>query len=164
MNFLPKEIVFAAGMIAAPALIAAGAPGCETPAVRDERMPILRNFFAAFRSPLKEYAGEFISAADKHGLDWRLMPSLVIIETGGRHFQNNNIFGWANGASRFPSIANTIEVVAKHLTIGSPYRGKTFEDKMKAYNPRRADYGEMVRKVMVRIAPEPAVIPPAAVN
>ena len=143
-------------MFAAPALAAAEAPA-PIP-TRDERLPILRNLFAAYQSPVKEFAGEFLKAADKHGLDWRLLPSLVIIETGGRHYRNNTVFGWANGASRFPSIPDAIEVVAKYLATGAPYRGKSLDGKLRAYNPVRKDYPMQVRRMMARIAPVPAPI------
>jgi hypothetical protein len=164
MNLLSKEIVFAAGMLAVPALAAAGSPGGEAASVPDERIPILRNLFLSYNSPLKDFAGEFLKEADKNGLDWRLLPSLAIIETGGRHYQGNNIFGWANGAFRFQTIPHAIELVAKYLTSGAPYRGKSLEDKMRAYNPVLRDYGVHVRRMMARIAPEPAAAPTALVT
>ena len=164
MNFLSREIVFAAGIIAAPAFVA----GSEAPNVRvDERIPILRNLFASYKSPLKDYAAEFLNASDKHGLDWRLLPSLTILETGGRHYNGNNLFGWGNGVSRFPSVASAIEVVAKYLSTGAPYRGKSFEAKMRTYNPRQSDYAIQVKRMMARIAPDPrpvAKAPSASVH
>ncbi|HEY3739988.1 MAG TPA: hypothetical protein VGL53_09090 [Bryobacteraceae bacterium] len=118
----------------------------------DGRLPALRNFFGKYRSPLAARAGEFLKVSDKFALDWRLLPSLVIIESGGRNIRNNNVFGWGNGASRFRTVAESISIVADCLTNKVPYRGKSFEDKMKAYNPRRRDYAKCVRKMMDQIA------------
>lgn len=122
----------------------------------DARLPALKNFFAEYRSPLAAHADDFLKAADRFGLDWRLMPSLVIIESGGRNIRNNNVFGWGNGHSRFRSIADSIIVVADCLTNKLPYRGKPLDDKLRAYNPRRRDYPLFVRKVMNQVAPEPS--------
>ena len=145
-------------MLAAPVWAAAGGapqPPPQDPPV-DQRLAIVRNLFAAYHSPLQDHAQAFLTASDKHRLDWRLLPSLVILETGGRHYNYNNIFGWGNGESRFPSVANAIEVVAKYLSTGAPYRGKSFEGKMRAYNPSRSDYGALVAKMMAHIAAAPA--------
>ena len=82
------------------------------------------------------------------------MPSLVIVESGGRNLRNNNVFGWGNGASRFRSVAESLAVVADCLANKFPNRGKSFEAKMRAYNPRRRDYAGFVHNVMEQIAPE----------
>ena len=83
------------------------------------------------------------------------MPSLVIIESGGRNIRNNNVFGWGNGASRFRSVADSLAIVADCLANKLPYRGKTLDEKLQAYNPRRKNYASFVRNVMTQIAPEP---------
>jgi len=151
MNLPLKEFVLAAGFAAAAAFpgIAQG----QDPTT-DSRLPALKNFFAKYRSPLAIHAGEFLKVSDRFGLDWRLMPSLVIIESGGRNIRNNNVFGWGNGASTFRSVVDSITIVADSLSNKLPYRGKSFEDKMRVYNPRRRDYAGFVRNVMQQIAPE----------
>ena len=146
-----KEFVLAAGFAAA--VLCPGSACAQESTRVDARLPVLKNFFTKYRSPLAEHAGEFLKASDRFGLDWRLMPSLVIIESGGRNLRNNNVFGWGNGASRFPSVSSSITVVADCLANKLPYRGKSFEDKMRAYNPRRRDYSAIVRRVMDQIAP-----------
>ena len=150
-----REFVFAAGLTAT-----AFCPGLalaeETK--NDSRLASLKKFFSIYRSPLAANASEFLQVSDKFGLDWRLMPTLVILESGGRNLRNNNVFGWGNGASRFRSVKESISVVADCLANKMPYRGKTLEDKMKAYNPRRKDYADLVRKVMGQIAPEQGVL------
>jgi hypothetical protein len=152
-----RKFVFATGL--AVSAMATGTAWAEEAATPDGRLPILKNFFTKYRSPLALHANDFLKVADKFGLDWRLMPSLVIIESGGRNIRNNNVFGWGNGASRFRTVAESIGVVADCLVNKLPYRGKSFEDKMKAYNPRRKDYSGVVRKVMERISPVDADMP-----
>lgn len=154
MNLTLKEFVLTAGFAAA-AFFPGIARGGDS--ATDVRLPILKNFFAKYRSPLATHASEFLKVSDRFGLDWRLMPTLVIIESGGHNIRNNNVFGWGNGASRFRSVADSITVVADCLANKLPYRGKSLEDKMRVYNPRRKDYAEFVRKVMQQVAPEPLV-------
>ena len=150
MIFSLREFVLAAGFSAA-----AFCPGLAQGQETDPRLPALKNFFAKYRSPLASQASEFLKASDRFGLDWRLMPSLVIIESGGRNIHNNNVFGWGNGYSRFNSVGDSITVVADCLANKLPYRGKSLDDKMKAYNPRRRDYAQFVRQVMNQIAVKP---------
>ena len=38
---------------------------------------MLENFFAARHCPVRGLAREFLIAADKNGLDWRLLPSII---------------------------------------------------------------------------------------
>src|SRR5882724_7126316 len=143
MNLTLKEFVFAAGL-AASAFCPGIAHAEDSEGV--ERLANLKKFFSKYKSPLAAHAVDFLQVADRFGLDWRLMPSLVIIESGGRNIRNNNVFGWGNGASRFRSVAESITVVADCLANKVPYRGKSFEAKMRAYNPRRRDYAGFVHK------------------
>ena len=160
MNLTIKEFVFAAGIAAGACCT--GTSWAAEPAA-DTRLPILKGFFAKYRSPLAAQAGEFLRVSDRFGLDWRLMPSLVIVESGGRNIRNNNVFGWGNGASRFRSVGESLTIVGDCLANKLPYRGKSFEEKMRAYNPRRNDYAGFVRRVMNQIAPEPVAAAAPAV-
>lgn len=158
MNLTLKELVLVAGVTATA--VCGGTIWGQESAV-DARLPILKNFFAKYKSPLVANAREFLSVSDRFGLDWRLMPSLVIVESGGRNIRNNNVFGWGNGASRFSSVSDSIAIVADCLSNKLPYRGKSFEDKMRAYNPIRKDYGSFVRRVMEQVSPVPISAGPA---
>ena len=102
---------------------------------------------------MAKYAATFIEEADSHHLDWRLLPSLAIVESGGgQRDRRNNIFGWANGASRFSSAAEAIHHVAEALAEARPYRGKDLKGKLAAYNPTPG-YLRVVTGVMRRISP-----------
>lgn len=152
-------------LISSGFLLAAGLATCAaapnpTRWAADDRPEVLEKFFAKYRSPLAAHATAFVAAADRYGLDWRLMPSLVILESGGRNLRNNNVFGWGNGYSRFPSVRDSVWTVAEILANRDPYRGKTLQGKMKAYNPRRRDYCNRVMRVMATISPEFIIDPP----
>ncbi len=119
----------------------------------DLREAMLRKFFNEYRCPAERFAGVFVSEADSHQLDWRLLPSLAVIETGGgRTAPGNNLFGWANGKTRFDSISEAVHTVAAALSFGSAYKGKDTSGKLKVYN-QHADYGAKVAVLMNRIAP-----------
>lgn len=119
----------------------------------DSRESVLRRFFKNYNCPAEFYAAVFVDEADKHGLDWRLLPSLSIVESGGgKHAKGNNLFGWANGATKFGSISEAIHHVAFALSLGRSYRGKSLEGKLAAYN-HRADYKAMVTGIMEKISP-----------
>jgi hypothetical protein len=119
----------------------------------DLREAILRKFFKDSKCPAEEFAGIFIQEADEHGLDWRLLPSLSMIETGGgRTARGNNLFGWANGKSSFESFGEAIHHVATFLEVGKPYKGKDLTGKLLAYN-KRPEYRNMVTDLMRHIAP-----------
>lgn len=120
----------------------------------DPRHKQVQDFLHAKRSPLAEHARAFLDAADRYGLDWRLLPCLALVETGGRReIRNNNVFGWGNGRIRFSSVADSIHVVAERLANAAPYRKKTTEDKLKAYNPRNRRYAEHVLAMMGLVGP-----------
>ncbi len=123
----------------------------------DLRETILRKFLKDNHCPDQEYTELFVAEADAHGLDWRLLPSLALVESGGgRTARGNNLFGWANGKSTFNTIGEAIHHVAAALSYGKSYIGKDLDGKLAAYN-HGTDYGAMVRDIMNQIAPRPRV-------
>jgi hypothetical protein len=122
----------------------------------DLREAILRKFLNDKHCPAQEFAEVFVAEADAHGLDWRLLPSLAIVESGGgRTSKGNNIFGWANGKTRFNTIGEAIHTVASSLAHGRAYRGKDIGGKLAAYN-QGTDYSATVLAIMRQISPSPA--------
>src|SRR5579875_1286516 len=55
----------------------------EPAARQDARTLRLRSFFASLRCPVVYLAQYFVEAADDNQLDWRLLPSIAVIESGG---------------------------------------------------------------------------------
>lgn len=122
----------------------------------DSRLQRIRSFFRKRKCPAQKYAAEFVVAADRHRLDWRLLPSLALIESsGGKVFSNNNIFGWDSCRHRFPSVQAGIDTVAERLANSPLYRGKSVDDKLKVYNAR-PHYRVAVKRVMQQLELEPA--------
>jgi len=119
----------------------------------DVRLNALRKFFLSFNCPLAPVAELFVAEADSHNLDWRLLPSLAIIESGGgKVSRGNNIFGWNNGNAAFPTLGAAIHQVAKTLSNGSAYKNKSLLGLLKTYNPVQG-YAEKVQLMMTKIAP-----------
>src|SRR4051812_1039887 len=116
-RFLQFGLVIAAGVLG---IAAASASADQDVTVNrkkfDLREAVLRRFFKDNKCPAERFAGIFVAEADAHGLDWRLLPSLAFVETGaGKQARGNNLFGWANGKTRFTSISDAIHEVAAGL-------------------------------------------------
>ena len=117
----------------------------------DPRLNRLENFFEACKCPVRPLAEIFIRAADRHGIDWRLLPAIAFIEsTGGKANRNNNILGWGNGNIRFKAISDGIRTVAERLANSDYYRGKNIDQILYTYNPR-PQYRIKVKAVMREI-------------
>jgi fructose-specific component phosphotransferase system IIB-like protein len=56
----------------------------------------IRTYLENRNSPLAEYAEEFIKAANEHGIDYRIVVAISIIESGGgkKNFRPYNAWGW----------------------------------------------------------------------
>jgi hypothetical protein len=143
---------FLPGMAAVMAMAAVGVQG-QTPAASqnacaaDSRCEALVKFFKRYGSPLAPHAWEFVRAADRHGLDWRLLPGLAMVETtGGKYARNANVFGWNSGRTDFASIPAGIRHVAAQLANSKLYRGKDLQGILKQYNPARSTYAIRVMR------------------
>ena len=119
----------------------------------DFRLRTLRKFFLNLNCPLVPAAEIFVSEADSHDLDWRLLPSLAVIESGGgKVARGNNIFGWDNGHASFATLGAAIHLVARTLSDGSAYRNKSLLALLHTYNPVQG-YAERVQQMMSQISP-----------
>jgi hypothetical protein len=124
----------------------------------DPRLAKLQEFLDANDCPIKDLAADFLVAADRHDLDWRLLPSISFVESGGgKEFRNNNIFGWDNCRQSFPSIRDGIHIVASRLAVSPYYRDKDLHGKLQTYNPRQ-DYARRVKAVMQSISSDPPAL------
>ena len=151
-HYLQSGLVLVAGFLGAAT--STGYPNHDQANRKpDLRESILRTFLSKERCPVAGEASTFIAEADSYHLDWRLLPSLAFVESGGgQRDRRNNIFGWANGASRFSSAAEAIHHVAEALAEARPYRGKDLRGKLAAYN-HTPGYLRLVTGVMRRISP-----------
>jgi hypothetical protein len=119
----------------------------------DPRIARLVHYFSKLNCPVLNLSHVFVKAADENRLDWRLLPSISVIESGGgKAYRNNNIFGWDGGAQFFPSISSGIELVAAKLGHSPLYRNRDVVGKLRVYNPNES-YVQQVLTVMNRISP-----------
>jgi hypothetical protein len=117
----------------------------------DERVLRLRSFFERFSSPAAEFAGDFVQAADFYALDWRLLPSISMVESsGGKYYANNNIFGWDSCRTGFPTVREGIYHVASRLATSRIYKGKNLDGILRLYNPG-PDYDDLVMRYMAAL-------------
>jgi len=143
-------MVVLAGLLAVPAVAGLEHPMGETsvPSITDPRLVHLQEFFAEHNSPLEELVPEFLAAADENDLDWRLLPSISLVESsGGKFYRNNNVFGWDNCNRRFSSVRASIHLVAAQLGNSRLYKDKDVDEILSIYNPR-PEYSVRVKSVM----------------
>lgn len=138
-------------------LLGATASNPVPPAVaeveQDPRLTRLDSYLARINSPIRHLAKDFLAAADRHTLDWRLLPSIAVVESSaGKSYQNNNIFGWDSGKTRFQSIKAGIHTVADRLANSRIYRNKRTQEILRTYNPR-PEYSTRVLRVMRTLGP-----------
>jgi len=163
-----KHLLMAASLLAAPAAMQFGGPAhilptrkpAEQPEKKDDpRTARLKEFFCALRCPVRELAEDFVQAADDNHLDWRLLPSISIIESGGgKAFKNNNLFGWDNGAAPFITVRTGIHEVAFQLGKSNRYRNQDVSGKLHFYNPD-PEYAGKVVGVMRMISKTEQLLP-----
>lgn len=148
---LVKSCLLVAGLLLAQAPTSPGQQMAARCYQQDPRLAALQDFFEDLNSPAAVLAEEFLAAADRHGLDWRLLPSIAILESGGgKEFAKNNIFGWDSCQTGFPSVQAGIEYVASRLAQSNLYKEKDLDQKLALYNPHPG-YPERVRWLMGRL-------------
>ncbi len=149
-----KEILLIAGLAAAPAAVSTHQDrACVKSGTVDPRLVRLQQYFAERDCPLRDAAADFLVAADQNELDWRLLPSISMIESsGGKDYRNNNVFGWDSCRESFPTVQEGIHFVAAQLARSDRYKGKTLDGKLKTYNPNPS-YPYKVKAVMAAMGP-----------
>jgi hypothetical protein len=152
VRVLVRTVVLLVGLVGLQTAVDPGQQVITSPYHNDPRLAALEGFFQALDSPAADFAEEFLVAADHEGLDWRLLPSIAIVESGGgKEFSNNNIFGWDSCRQSFPSVRAGIHIVAARLARSTIYRNKDLAAKLAAYNPN-AEYPLRVKWLMARLA------------
>jgi hypothetical protein len=147
-------VVMFAGLLASPTFSQTLPQDITKKEVTDRRVQRLIEFFRARACPVRSDAAEFIAAADEHALDWRLLPSIALIESGGgKQAPNNNILGWNSAKGKFPSVKAAIHTVASRFENSPIYKNKSTQEILRIYNNAHADYAARVMKVMRTIGP-----------
>lgn len=154
IRYFTRGLLVFTGFVAAPLAQFTNAASRNAAPSSDPRIVLLEQFFADRDCPVQRYAEDFVRAADTHDLDWRLLPGIAFVESGGgKAFKNNNVFGWANAEKRFASIRTGIYIVAERLNNSRLYKDKNTHGILRTYNEDKA-YSAKVLRVMRLIGPE----------
>jgi hypothetical protein len=87
----------------------------------DSRVKILTSYLNQYDSPLAPYAADFVAAADKYNLDWKLVAAISGVEsTFGKEIPNDsyNAWGWGvygDNVIYFKSWTDGIDTVSQGL-------------------------------------------------
>lgn len=84
----------------------------------DERVQKLQGYLRAHTSPFADNAQDFVTAADKYGLDWKLLPAISGVESGFGHAYvggTYNAWGWGGGYLHFASWTDAIFTISQAL-------------------------------------------------
>ncbi len=126
----------------------------------EARIDVLREFLGKYKSPLTDYSEELVEAADKYGLDYRLLPAIAMQEStlclkapkGTNNCWGFGIYGKKKTA--FDDYGQAIETVSK--TLAKEYHAKGLvepDEIMTKYTPSNdGEWAENVSYVMDRIS------------
>ena len=83
----------------------------------NRKVRAVESFLRSYNAPLAKNAKDFVDAAEKYGIDYRLLPAISIVESsGGKHlFKPYNPFGW--GKHGYPSFKVAIYDVARGMSV-----------------------------------------------
>lgn len=98
---------------------------------KDARIEMLNQFFARYKSPLLPYSEEVVTAAEKYGLDWRLVPAIGMQESNlckKEPKESYNCWGfgvYGKKVTRFDNYPEAIDTVSKTLAKNYIEQGLT---------------------------------------
>ncbi|MDC0449103.1 hypothetical protein OAL67_00670 [bacterium] len=117
-------------------------PQIEISSERAKKVKALESFFDKYNSPLKSHAETFVEVAEKHDIDFKLLPAISCMESGcGKQLipGSYNPFGWGiygNNAIWFENYDQAIEVVGEGLNENYFARGlDTIDEIAPVYTP-----------------------------
>jgi hypothetical protein len=148
------KALLAVGLLATPVSFSIQQPSKTAHSDADDpRLRLIWQYFADRDCPLRDSAADFVAAADQNELDWRLLPSISMIESsGGKDYRNNNVFGWDSCREPFSSVQAGIHFVASKLAKSKLYKDKNVDQKLYTYNPQ-PEYAHRVKAVMRALGP-----------
>jgi hypothetical protein len=149
-----RKALLVGGLLGLPAVVGVSHEIPKANIDHDPRLRRLQEFFSRRDCPLRDAAADFLIAADRNDLDWRLLPSISMIESsGGKDYKNNNVFGWDSCRESFTSVREGIHFVAEQLANNKLYKDKNLDNKLSTYNPV-PDYPRRVKEVMHALGSE----------
>jgi len=112
----------------------------------------VKSFYQKYNAPLEANAEDFVRAAELYKIDYRLLPSISIVESsGGKHlFKAYNPFGW--GKWGYPSFQVAIYDVARGMSNYYARGADTPREIAPKYNPVTPnEWGSKVEKLMAKM-------------
>ncbi len=86
-------------------------------------------YFEKRDMPLAGHGMDFVKAAEKYDIDWRLAAAIGVRESsGGKHMMNNNPFGWGSAEIEFDDFSEAIDVVSMNLGGYNENTAKYYKD------------------------------------
>lgn len=126
---------------------------------KDARIETLRQFLTKYNPEIEPYTQDMIEAADKYGIDFRLLPAIGMQESNlckkaPKDSYNCWGFGIYGGkVTKFSGYKEAIDTVTK--TLANDYKGKglnTTEEIMARYTPsNKGDWAESVNYFMEQL-------------
>src|SRR5260370_7947385 len=100
-----RKVLLAGGLFAFPVMVNVAQVTKAETTQYDPRLRKIEQFFADRDCPLRDSAADFLEAADRNDLDWRLLPSISIVESSpSKHNRNNNLFICNSCPEPFPPV------------------------------------------------------------
>ncbi len=112
------------------------------------RAELIDTYFESKKLPIAGFGKEFVEAADKYEIDWRLLPALAMREStggkfacGGKLSAEWNPWGWNSCKGKgFESMEKSIDTLAQHLSGNHERTSRYYKDKdtkaiLQTYNP-----------------------------
>lgn len=139
--------------------------------VRQAKADAIDNYFKKHDMPLAGMGMKMVEEAERYGLNWRLLPSIAVVESTGGKFAckrvTHSFLGWGSCKINFKSKDKAIEIVAwnlggKNSTTDEYYANKNTKQILENYNPPEVapGYANKVMKVMNAIGSEDLTIDP----
>jgi hypothetical protein len=127
---------------------------------REQKAAKIDAYFSENGMPLAGYGMEMVTEAEKHNIDWRLIPAIAIREsTGGLH-QCKSVsfspFGFGSCKISFKSYNDAIANLATNLGGDNPNTAKHYDGKdtngiLATYNTVIPGYTAQVKAIMTKI-------------
>lgn len=116
-------------------------------------------FLNQFRSPMEQHSHEIVRAANRYGVDPKLIVAIAGVEsTFGRKCRGYNAWGWNGGRTRWSSWSESIEEYTRLLSENYPNRDNV-RRVARTYNPNTPEaWGRKVNYLMASIESTAPVI------
>ena len=135
--------------------------------IRKEKAEKIDTLLAKYHSPLVGHGMKFVTEAEKHGIDWRLLVAISGREStfgiNSCHRVTNSFLGYGSCKINFESTEDAIERVSTSLGGNDKktdhyYEGKTTAQILRKYNSVIPNYPNEVIRIMKMIDKDEPIV------